>query len=81
MDRGDSVKNVDFSSRDRLKRIHPNPVEATDSMLTWINTFFNPNTVYRAHLGVHMAYKVDPFQFHSACHSFLISAFSIMFMK
>ena len=65
MDRGDSVKNVEFSSRDRFKRIHPNPVEATDSMLTWIATFCNPNAVYRAHLGVHMAYKVDPF--HSAC--------------
>ena len=68
MDRGDSVKNVDFSSRDRFKRIHPNPVEATDSMLTWIKTFCNPNAVYRAHLGVHMTYKVDPFSMPQLSH-------------
>ena len=49
MDSGDSVKNVDFSSRDRFKRIHPNSYVATDSMLTWIKTFCNPNAVYKTH--------------------------------
>ena len=77
MDSGDSVKNVDFSSRDRFKRIHPNSFLATVSMLTWIKTFCNPNAVYRTQLGIHMTYKVDPF--HSACLP--ISAFSIIFMK
>ena len=49
MDSGDSVKNVDFSSLDRFKRIHPNSYLATDSMLTWIKTFCNPNDVYKTH--------------------------------
>ena len=68
LDSGDFVKNVDFASREKMKRIHPNSFAATDNMLKWIKTFCNPNAVHKAQLGIDMTYKIGPF--FTTCLSF-----------
>lgn len=68
MDNEGFVKNVDFVSRERCKRIYPNTFAASENMITWIKTFCNPNAEYKAQLGIDMTYKVGPF--FTTCLSF-----------
>lgn len=68
MDNEGFVKNVDFVSREKCKRIHPNTFAASENMITWIKTFCNPDAGCKAQLGIDMTYKVGPF--FTTCLSF-----------
>lgn len=61
MDNEGFVKNVDFVSREKCKRIYPNTFAALENMITWIKTFCNPDAECKAQLGIDMTYKVGPF--------------------
>lgn len=68
MDNDGFVKNIDFASRERCKRIHPNTFAATHNTLTWTKTFCNPDAQHKSQLGIDMTYKVGPF--FTTCLSF-----------
>lgn len=68
MDNEGFVKNVDFVSREKCKRIYPNTFAASENMITWIKTFCNPDAECKARIGIDMTYKVGPF--FTTCLSF-----------
>jgi hypothetical protein len=52
------LKNVDFGSREKHKRIHPNTFAATTNTLMWTKTFCHSDSQYKSQLGIDMTYKV-----------------------
>ena len=48
LDNDGFVKNVDFSSRNRCKRIHPNTFAATENMLRMTKTFCHPDAEHKS---------------------------------